>query len=164
MRTDHEELLAKNPALLVRVFWHIARKYGDAAGGRSPALPVFLVSAGILFHRESVEKIHRMNFESQFLKVVAERPDLIAGLQTRIETSSRKALIALQLGVATRLLQRDGGEGFPTFRALGSSDLPPALRDNGSSLGAMILAGKRLGAWFALESFEGIQRQLMVEF
>lgn len=164
MRADHEELLAKNPALLARIFWHLARKYSDTAAGEAPVLPVFILSAGLLFHRETVEKIHRMNFDSQFLKVVAERPDLIGGLQARVESSARPALLALQLGVAAGLLQRDGGKGFPTFRALGAADLPPALRDGDSSLGAMILAGKRLGAWFALEPFETIQRQLTVEF
>ncbi|ASP80484.1 three component ABC system middle component [Sinorhizobium meliloti] len=164
MKADHEELLVRNPALLARIFWHLARKYSDTAAGEAPALPVFILSAGLLFHRETVEKIHRMNFESQFLKVVVDRPDLIGGLQSRIESSARPALLALQLGVAAGLLQRDGGGGFPTFRALGAADLPPALRDNDSPLGAMILAGKRLGAWFALEPFETVKRQLTVEF
>jgi hypothetical protein len=163
MKDNHEELLARNPALLSRCFWYLTRKYSETAGGRAPSLPVFLMSSGLLFHRETVEKIYRMNFDSRFLKVVAERPDLVGGLQGRVEAAFGASLKALQLGVATGLLQRDGGVGFPTFRALGGADLPPALRD-ASSLGEMILAAKRLGAWFALEPFEVIQRQLVVEF
>ncbi|MDB5579927.1 MAG: hypothetical protein JWR80_5103 [Bradyrhizobium sp.] len=162
MRDDHEELLARNPALLGRCFWYLARKFGETAEGRAPCLPVFLVSAGLLFHRDTVDKIHRMNFDSRFLKMVAERPDLLGGLQLRVEGAYGTSLSALQLGVAAGLFQRDGGRGFPAFRALGGADLPVALRD--VSLGEMIGAAKRLGAWFALERFEVIQRQLVIEF
>ncbi|UQR61182.1 DUF6521 family protein [Bradyrhizobium sp. C-145] len=163
MRDDHEELLARNPALLSRCFWHLARKYGETAEGPAPGLPIFLVGAGLLFHRDTVDKVHRMNFDSRFLKVVAERPDLLGGLQSRVEGAFGASLVALQVGVASELLQRDGGSGFPTFRALGGADLPVALREPSSS-GEMIAAAKRLGAWFALEPFEVIQRQLVIEF
>jgi hypothetical protein len=163
VRNDHEELLARNPALLSRCFWYLARKYGETAGGKAPKLPVFIVSAGLLFHRDTIDKIYRMNFDSRFLKVVAERPDLLGGLQSRVEGAFGASLAALQLGVAVGLLQRDGGKGFPTFRALGGADLPIALRDP-NNLEEMIAAAKRLGAWFALEPFEVIQRQLVIEF
>jgi hypothetical protein len=103
-----------------------------------------------------------MNFDSRFLKVVAERPDLLGGLQSRMENSLSASLNALQLGVTAGLFQRDGGKGFPAFRALGGVDLPVALRDTSSS--EMIGAARRLGAWFALEPFEVIQRQLVIEF
>ncbi len=163
VRDDHEELLVRNPVLLSRCFWYLARKYSETAEGRAPRLPVFLISAGLLFHRDTVEKVHRMNFDSRFLKVVAERPDLLGGLQSRVEEAFVASLKALQLGVAAGLLQRDGGEGFPTFRASGGADLPAALRD-AAHLGEMLAAAKRLGAWFALEPFEAIQHQLVVEF
>jgi hypothetical protein len=73
------------------------------------------------------------------------------------------SLAALQLGVAVGLLQRDGGQGFPTFRALGGADLPVPLR-NAPRLGEMIAAAKRIGAWFALDPLDVIQRQLFIEF
>jgi hypothetical protein len=162
VRDDHEERLAHNPALLGRCFWYLARKYGETAKGRAPSLPIFVVSAGLLFHRDTIDKIHRMNFDSRFLKVIAERPDLLGGLQSRVENAFGSSLSALQLGVAARLFEREGGKGFPTFRALGGADLPVALRDTSS--GEMMSAAKRLGVWFALEPFEVIQRQLVIEF
>lgn len=162
MRNDHEELLAHNPMLLGSCFWHLARMYSEYAEGKAPPLPVFVTSAGLLFHRATVKKIHRMQFDSRFIKVVAERPDLLGGLQGRVESSFGASLKALQLGVASGLLQRDGGEGFPTFRALGGGDLPRPLREERSD--DIIAAAKRLGAWFAVEPFEVIQRQLVLEF
>lgn len=162
VRDDHEELLARNPALLCRCFWYMARRYGEVAEGKAPSLPMFPVCAGLLFHHGTVEKVYRMNFDSRFLKVVTERPDLLGGLQLRVEAAFAVSLKALQLGVTTGLFQRDGGEGFPTFRAAGGADLPVPLR-GASRLGEMISAAKRLGAWFALEPFEVIQRQLAIE-
>lgn len=68
MRVDHEEILARNPVLLARCFWYLSQHFGIAADGRAPSLPLFVIAAAILFHAESVEKIHRMNFDSGLLR------------------------------------------------------------------------------------------------
>lgn len=162
MRVDHEEVLARNPVLLARCFWHLSHEFGAAADGRAPSLPLFVVASAMLFHAESVEKVYRMKFDSGLLKVVMERPDLLAGLQRRLESALEPALKGLQVAVSSDLLSREGGEGFPTFRALGSS-LPAPLRDPPHH-GAMTAAARRLGAWFAGEPLAVIQRQLAVEF
>ncbi len=162
MRIDHEEILARNPILLSRCFWHLSQQFGVAADGRAPSLPLFIIAAAILFHSESVEKIHRMNFDSGLLKVVVERPDLLAGLQRRLEAALRPTLHALQLAVSCDLLKREGGDGLPTFRSVGSN-LPIQLRDPPHH-GEMVSAAKRLGTWFAAEPLDVIQRQLTVEF
>lgn len=162
MRLDHEEILARNPVLLARCFWHLSQHFGVAAGGRAPSLPLFIMATAILLHGESVEKIHRMNFDGGLLKVITERPDLLAGLQRRLEAAYVPTLQALQLAVAADLLSREGGEGLPTFRAIGSN-LPIPLRDVPRH-GEMASAAKRLGNWFAVESLTVIQRQLAVEF
>jgi len=162
MRLDHEEILARNPVLLARCFWYLSKHFGVVAEGRAPSLPLFIIAAAILFHGESVEKIHRMNFDSGLLKVVTERPDLLAGLQRRLEAAYVPTLQALQLAVVADLLQREGGEGLPTFRAVGSN-LPVPLRD-ASRHAEMASAAKRLGNWFAAEPLTVIRRQLAVEF
>jgi hypothetical protein len=156
-------MLAHNPVLLARCFWYFARKHGDAGEGRAPPLPAFIIAAGMLFHADTIAKIHAMNFDSRLLKVVAERPDLLAGLQGRVEGAFRPTIKALQVGVSSDLLVREGGDGFPTFRAAGGGDLPFALRDT-SGRGDMINAARRLGAWFADEPLAVIQRQLAIEF
>jgi hypothetical protein len=162
MRGDHEEVLARNPVLLARCFWHLSHRFGGAADGRAPSLPVFVIAAAVLLHAESVDKIHRMNFDSGLLKVITERPDLVAGLQRRLEAAMQPTLKALQLAVGAGLLEREGGAGLPTFRAVGTN-LPPSLRDLPHQ-GEMTNAAKRLGAWFASEPLSVIQRQLAVEF
>ena len=162
MKADHEELLARNPVLLARCFWHLSLRFGASADGRAPSLPLFVIAAAILFHAESVGKIHRMNFDSGLLKVITERPDLLAGLQRRLEAALSSTLKALQLAVGAGLMTREGGDGLPSFRAIGTN-LPVPLRDLPFH-GEMTSAAKRLGAWFAAESLAVIQRQLAVEF
>lgn len=162
MKADHEEVIAHNPVLLARCFWHLSQCFGASADGRAPSLPLFVIAAAILFHAESVEKIHRMKFDSGLLKVVVERPDLLAGLQRRLEAALGPTLLALQLAVGTDLLKREGGDGLPTFRAVGTN-LPLPLRDPPHH-GEMANAAKRLGTWFAAEPLIVIQRQLAVEF
>lgn len=164
MKIDHEELLARNPALIASAFWYIARWHAEKAHGAAPALPVFIIGAAMLFHRATVEKIHLMKFDSGMLKAVVERPDLLAGLQGRVEGHTDAALKALQVGVASGLLAREGGEGFPRFRAMGGSDLPLPIRELDPPVSRVLSAAKRLGTWFGADGFETIQRQLNIEF
>ena len=162
VRTDHEEILVQNPVLLARCFWHLSQRFGAAASGRAPSLPLFVIAAAILFHAESVDKIHRMKFDSGLLKAVVERPDLLAGLQRRLEGALWPTLQALQLAVSAGLLNREGGDSLPSFRAVGTN-LPIPLRELPHH-GEMANAAKRLGTWFAAEPFDVIKRQLAVEF
>lgn len=162
MRANHEEILAQNPVLLARCFWHLSQRFGVAAQGRAPSLPLFVIAAAILFHAESVQKIHRMNFDSGLFKVIVERPDLLAGLQRRLESALQPTLHALQLAVNADLMKREGGDGLPTFRSVGVN-IPVQLRDLPHH-GEMANAAKRLGTWLAAESFVVIKRQLAVEF
>lgn len=164
MKIDHEELLARNPALVASAFWHLAHRHAGSAKGEPPTLPVFIVSTALLLHRATVNKIHAMNFDSGMLKAVVERPDLLAGLQGRVEAHADTALRALQVGVASGLLNREGGEGFPRFRATSGNDLPQPIRDLDAPVSHVLGAAKRLGTWFAMDGFEAVQRQLNVEF
>ena len=118
----------------------------------------------MLLHRSTVTKIHAMQFDSGMLKAIVERPDLIAGLQSRVEDHADSALKALQVGVASGLLLREGGEGFPRFRATGGGDLPPAIRELDAPVSQILGAAKRLGTWFAMDGFDTAQRQLNIEF
>ncbi len=164
MKIDHEELLARNPALVASAFWHVAHRYAGAAQGEPPILPVFIVSAAMLLHRATVTKIRAMQFDSGILKAVVEEPDLLAGLQGRIEAHADTSLKALQAGVASGLLVREGGDGFPRFRATGGNDLPPAIRDLDPPVSYVLNAAKRLGTWFAMDGFDAARRQLNIEF
>lgn len=163
VRIDHEELILRNPALGACAFWHLSRKYAEGSAGSSPTLPHFVLAAGLLFHRSTVEKLRRMQFDSGILRAVVERPEIIAGLQGRIEQCAPPALLALHVGAATGIFCREGGDGFPSFRALGH-DLPKPVRDGDAIVMDTFGAARRLGAWFAMDDLLSLTRQLSVEF
>lgn len=117
----------------------------------------------MIFHRPTVEKIHAMRFDSGLIKAVSEQPDVVAGLQSRMENNARGALTALQVGCAANILEREGGEGFPAFRAQGP-DLPLKIRNGEGSVPRMYNCAKRLGRWFGSEKIEGLKQQLRIEF
>jgi hypothetical protein len=163
MRVDHEEIILRNPALGACAFWYLSRAFSDGAGGRPPELPYFVLAAGMLFHRATVDKVCRMQYDSGLLKAISERPDIVTGLQRRMQDYARASLLALQIGATSGLLQREGGIGFPTFRAVGS-DLPKAIRHSSSSVADIMNSAKRLGAWFATQRAESTYKQLSIEF
>lgn len=163
MRSNHEELVLRNPMLGACIFWQFAKTFSEHADDEPPSLPLFFVVSAMIFHRPTVDKTYRMNFESGILKAVAERPDIIAGLQSRMEDFSGSSLQALQLATSTRLLSREIAGSMPSFRAIGI-ELPKPLRRSESPVTEMIAASKRLGAWFATEPPLTIQRHLMIEF
>lgn len=117
----------------------------------------------MIFHRGTVEKTRRMHFNTGILKVITEQPEILPGLQRRMEEHAIVALKALQVGCAVCLLQREGGQGFPAFRARGS-DLPKPIRGDGASVRDVFNCARRLGAWFATDELAVLQRQLNIEF
>ena len=104
-----------------------------------------------------------MRFDSGLVKAVSEQPDVVAGLQARMENNAKTALMALQVGCAAKILEREGGEGFPAFRAQGS-DLPFKIRHGEGNVPRMLNCARRLGKWFGLEKIDGLKQQLRIEF
>jgi hypothetical protein len=129
----------------------------------APELPYFVIAAAMLFHGPTIAKIHAMRFDSGLVKAISEQPDVIAGLQSRLENNARTAMKALQVGCAAGILEKESGHGFPAFRAQGT-DLPPKIRQAGGNVPRMINSAKRLGQWFAQERFHDIKQQLRIEF
>lgn len=163
MRADHEELLLRNPALVACAFWHFARNFSSNSAENAPELPHFFIAAGMLFHNRTVEKVRRMQFDSGILKAVSDRPDMVAGLQERIEEHSLGALKALHMGVMAGILCRGSGDGLPAFHACGK-DLPAPIRHGDASVSDIFGCAKRFGAWFARENIYVLQGQLNVRF
>jgi hypothetical protein len=163
MRLNFEETLLRNPALTAAAFWHFSRSYMDKSKSAAPELPHFFIAGGMLFHQSTIEKASRMNFDSGLLKLIAEKPDLIAELQARMEENWPLVLKALQVGCSAKILCREGGYGFPQFRAEGAN-LPTAIRTGDESVPSLFAASKRLGCWFAMDSIPTISSQLRIKF
>lgn len=163
MRVDHEEIILRNAALTARVCWTLGQAFADRGDGSAPLLPHFVLAGGIVFHRATVTKISKMRFDSGLLKAVADRPDILAGIQTRMEDNVDSVLSGLQVGVASGLLTREGTPIGPSFRSLGTT-LPKGIRDLEGQVDDILAAARRLGSWFADDSIETVVSRLRVEF
>jgi hypothetical protein len=161
LRENHEELILRNPALTACALWHLSRSYADACAGASPSLPLLTVGTAMLFHAATVEKVSGMRFDSGLLKAVADEPELIVGLQVRLEAALPVCLSALQVGTAAGILSREGGSGLPVFRALGAN-LPAGIRNSGTSAAALASTARRLGTWFASDDIVAVLARLAV--
>jgi hypothetical protein len=150
MEHDHEERILRNPALTARVFWHLARSYSERGGGRTAELPQFLFGAAMVFHEATVERVHRMHFDTGLQKAVSECPDMLFGLQTRLDDSALPALRGLQVGTSAGILTQVDGGRFFGFAAVGSQ-LPKEIRSAAEPVAKLFASARRLGAWFAVE-------------
>ena len=160
MRPDHEETILRNPALGVRAFWHVADAYARAKADQPPLLQHLVLAGGMIFNRSIAARIGRMNFESGLLKAIADRPEMVAGLQARVEEQLPYVLRAVQLGASTRMLAVETGL---RCRALGA-ELPKEIRTMSGEASLALAAGKRLGRWFAADDLTVVAGRLGVSF
>lgn len=160
MRPDHEETVLRNPALGARALWHVANAYARAKADQPPSLHHLVLAGGMIFSRSTAERIGRMKFDSGLRKAIADRPEMVAGLQARVEEQLPYVLRAVQLGASTRMLSVEAGL---LCRALGE-DLPKEIRTMDGEARMMLAAGKRLGRWFAADALPVLAARLGVAF
>ncbi|WP_245337159.1 three component ABC system middle component [Sphingomonas sp. PvP018] len=160
MRPDHEETVLRNPALVARALWHVANSYTRVKADQPPLLHHLALAGGMLLNRSTADRIGRMKFDSGMLKAIADRPEMVAGLQARVEEHLPYVLRAVQLGASTRLLVMEPGL---RCRALGA-DLPREIRAMNGEARLVLAAGKRLGAWFAVDDLPVVAGRLGVAF
>ncbi len=160
MRPDHEETVLRNPALIARALWHVANTYARAQADQPPLLHHLALAGGMLLNKSTADKIGRMKFDSGLLKAIADRPDMVAGLQARVRETLPYVLRGVQLGASTRLLVVEPGL---RCRALGA-DLPKEIRAMNGEARLVLAAGKRLGAWFAADDLPVVCGRLGVTF
>lgn len=163
MRTDHEELILRNSALTARACWTLSRACADGGDGSPALLPHFVIAGGILFHQATVAKISKMHFESGLLKAITDQPEMLAGLQGRMEENVSTIIVGLQVAAAAGLLLREATPRGPSFRALGTT-LPIEIRELHGQGGDILAASRRLGRWFSDDPLEVIAYRLRVEF
>jgi hypothetical protein len=164
MRVDFEERILRNPALGATLLWQFSRSYVDHRDdGHAPNLSFLLLPLPMLLHGPTMQKIKGMRFESGLLKAVIDQPEIMHGLQHRVERMASTSLSSLSLACAAQLLIREEGYGFPSFRPH-NAKLPPALRSTAAIVGDMTNAARRIGAWFAHDGLQAVCFRLGIRF
>ncbi|WP_437323563.1 three component ABC system middle component [Sorangium sp. So ce381] len=164
MSTTLEHDLVQNAALGATALWSFARGYMDRAEGREgPELPTCIIVLPMVYHRRTATTIHRMRADSGLLKALHDNPELIAGLQRRLEALATRSLQALNVAVSSSLLEWDHATPWPRVTPKRKT-LPPELQSGQDDVATILGAAKRLGWWFAAEDVVSICLRLGVRF
>lgn len=164
MSQNIEHEVVQNVSLGATALWTFARAYMDKTDGRDgPELPACMLVLPLVYHRRTADVIHRMRSESGLLRALQEEPQLVAGLQRRVEALATRSLQALNVAVASSLLEWDRAMPWPRVTPK-QRTLPSDLQSGLGDVPVILSAAKRLGWWFAKEDIVSIYLRLGVVF
>lgn len=157
-----ETNLVQNSGLASCAVFEAIAAFGKAKNAES-GLPfpfVFLVLP-IVFHKRTVDDIKNRSGSGTLFKAIKDDPELVVGLQKRMESLYGKTLEALTLALAAKTVELDPetGELFPRRKSLPQKALPNL--EHGIDI---LKASKRMGKAFAEHSPEEILKLLKVVF
>lgn len=163
MQTDFEERILRNPAFAAILLWRFARAF-HSESGRSPTLAHAALAMPLLFHRQTVKRLHRMNFGSGLIHAVASTIDITTDLQRRAIETTPILLRSLQTACSSGLLQcHRSHDALPTLHPNRTSNIG-VLEPTAEGAGHMVDTARRLGVWFARMPLQDICGLLRVRF
>lgn len=161
-KLEHD--VVQNVSLGATALCTFACAYMEKADGREgPELPACMLVLPIVYHRRTANAIHRMRSDSGLLRALQEEPELVAGLQRRLEALATRSLRALNVAVASSLLEWDHATPWPRVTPK-QKTLPMELQAGLGDVPVILSAAKRLGWWFAKEDVVSIYLRLGVMF
>jgi Family of unknown function (DUF6521) len=167
MRLDFEQRILRNPALGALLLWELSRSFQEyEPNNAGPSLPVIVVSAGMLLHRPTVLTIKGMQLVKGIglARAIASEPEIVAGLQQRVEAAFAFSMDSLGLATASGLVVAIERQGrFPTYQAT-RQKLSPRLEAASRPIVPQLSASRRLGAWFAADQFAVSCAHLQLRF
>jgi hypothetical protein len=100
MQLATEAELVQNSALGSSLLWAFTLAYSKQRKELSgPQMPLSLAVLPIAFHRESVEMLHRRNFDGGLDLALAENRTLVIDLQERMQAMLPQTMIALNIAL-----------------------------------------------------------------
>lgn len=151
-----EQEAAQNSALGALLITHFCLEYFNTKNQTSgPSLPKTLLILPLLYHRQTVNSLRRMQRQSGLLKALADNPSIHVGLQSRLQSLTSRTFKSILIACNSKLLRLHHEGDWPTLTPFPHTinslkHLSPAsteLRD-------MQKAASRLGWW--LPSTESI--------
>ncbi len=150
-----------NNVLGARSLWQFTKFYSEYHEKReSPDLLLFMPILPIVLSNNSCNSICRRNFnEGSLIKVLIEDKGVFLGLQKRMEDMSSITFNSLRVAFASNLLTIDKTD----FKIRSLTNVNPSF-DVPKDYNDIILASKRLGAWFSKYSINQITNYLNITF
>ena len=145
MQLATEAELVQNSALSAALVWAFTLEFcGQTRQERGPLLPLALPVLPMTLHQETVESLHRRNYDGGLDLALAENRTLTIDLQERMQAMLPQTMRALDVAFATGLLTyvRANGE----LRPIRKTD---PFRTDSEEVRRMVNTATRLGYWFA---------------
>lgn len=153
-----EAELVQNSALGAALVWAFTLEfYGQTKQERGPLLPLALVVLPMTFHQETVEALHRRNYDGGLDLALAENRTLTIDLQERVQAMLPQTMQSLNVGFASGLITylRENGELRPVRKT-------DPFRTDSEEVRRMLSTSTRLGYWFATINPERIGSLLRI--
>ena len=165
MRTHFELEVIQNTAVGAAALWQFTLTFESSSQtGDSPDLARMMIVLPLVFHHRSVRSLHSKQFKSGLLKALYDSPELILGLQARMEAMYHRTLRSLSLASSTGLLERlSATEALPRYTACRKT-LPPELKPTHDEVRMILNASKRLGNWLSAHELPFICAQLHLRY
>ena len=150
-----------NDVLGAHSLWEFVKLYSNYHSNKTnPDLILLMPVLPIVFSKTSCELICRRNFNpGSLINTLIEDKGIFIGLQKRMEDMSDITFNSLRVAFAANLLSIDSDD----FKIGSLSQTNPSLQLP-QDYNNIILASKRLGAWFAQYEINQITNYLNITF
>lgn len=158
MQLATEAELVQNSALSAALIWAFTLEFcGQARHKSGPVLPLALPVLPMALHQETVESLHRRNYDGGLDLALAENRTLTIDLQERMQAMLPQTMCALDVAFATGLLTyvRETGELRPVRKT-------NPFRTDSEEVRRMLNTATRLGYWFCTINHERLGSLLRI--
>jgi hypothetical protein len=152
-----EPEIVQNDALAALILWAFTNEFcvkQPAGVGLFWLLPVL----PLVFHEETVKSVSNRHFDGGIYLALTEDRTLVSGLQDRMEAMAWQTFAALNVALATRLMQLDDQKQ----RVTSLRRNPPV--EYGPMVKPLISTAERFGYWFVRSSPEELIGLLRIRF
>ncbi len=158
-----EYSIVQNSLLGTHALYEFTTSYQNKdESGMGIKLPLCFILLPIVFNKEYTNEIYRKNYSrGSFIKVLNSKELLFEGIQKRMEDLAPTTFRSLNIGFDSNLLLYD----TQTRRiAINKKQRISYSKKSDRGYQKIILASKRLGAWFAQIEEEQILSYLHIQF
>lgn len=161
MSTINDYNIFQNHAIGAHALWEFCKSYQEFhQDNKAPILLLTLPVLAIVFNKRATDSIkHRNLKEGSLFKTITENKDIYSGLQERMENSLELTLKSINVATAANLIiyNRETTELIINSRSEPQKIVHPDYKD-------IILASKRIGAWFAQLNLQEITIFFNIKF
>lgn len=161
MNNIYDYNIYQNYAIGAHVLWEFSRTYQEFHTKKSsPTLLITLPVLPLVFNKRATDAIKNRSYkEGSLYKTITENKDIYSGLQERMENSVDLTFKSINIAIASKLLIYDHN----TTQLIVNSKYEPQKIVH-ADYKDIILATKRIGAWYAQLNFQEITTLFNITF